>query len=401
MITGDEFFESPRDWSLLKYKILSCYFSQYFPKVNNKFKMAAVVADLFAGRGKFQNGREGSPLILAQQARIYNERLGLKNKVILAEKIEADRQQLCENLQEYIDSNVVDVIPGDAADAGNLLMASIKPGIPLFIFFYPFGIKGLSIELLQKILQRAKRDSTELLLNFNHRALPRLAGICKHLNSDDNKLRKQAVSAKQTADEVFGGDWWLETMSDPALADEEKALHVLDTYSGSYQAAFKWFVKIPVPESFLHGGKPKYFLVFGSQSIVALELMNDCVNRAQKELILAEIARQNQHTLFDASDPEQFIPNDFRVSFKTLTDRMLLEIRRYCTEHTTNLNNLDSVVMNRQAIRGRLVPDLFARYSTSEYNESIAWLLKNGKLTAENGRTRISDYVGFRLKEPS
>jgi len=128
MITGDEFFESPRDWSLLKYKILSCYFSQYFPKVNNKFKMGAVVADLFAERGRFQNGSEGSPLILAQQAKIYNERLGLKNKVILAEKIEADRLQLCENLKEYIDSNVVDVIPRDAGDAGKRLMASIMPG---------------------------------------------------------------------------------------------------------------------------------------------------------------------------------------------------------------------------------------------------------------------------------
>ena len=110
---------------------------------------------------------------------------------------------------------------------------------------------------------------------------------------------------------------------------------------------------------------------------------------------------KNQGTLFDTSDPEQFISNDSHASFETLTDRVLLEIKRYCTEYTANINNINSVVMYRQAIRGRLVPDYFARYSTSEYNESIAWLLKNGKLAAQNGRTRISDYVGFRLKELS
>ncbi len=190
MITGDEFFQAPRDWSFLKYKILSCYFSQYFPKVNQAYHSGAVVADLFAGRGRFDNGREGSPLIIAEQAKKYTDRLGYKNVVVLAEKNPSDREVLTQNMKGFIDDKTAVVLAGDANDAGTMVINAIKPGVPLFLFLDPFGIKGLSLDLLGRAFQRAKQDSTELLINFNPSGLSRLAGVCKNLESSDAIVRK-------------------------------------------------------------------------------------------------------------------------------------------------------------------------------------------------------------------
>jgi len=191
MITGDEFFVAPRESSILKYKVLSCYFSQYFPKVNKFLGMGAVVADLFAGRGRFEDGSEGSPLIMARR---YNDLLGVRNVVVMSEEEPDTRSQLENNLKDYIEDKTVTVLTGDASDTGTRVLNSIPPGVPLFVFLDPFGIKGLSLDLLRQIFQRAKRESTEVLVNFNQRALPRLAGWgTRFRNWEDKDIRSDIL----------------------------------------------------------------------------------------------------------------------------------------------------------------------------------------------------------------
>ena len=92
MITADSFFERPRSWSLIKYKILKNYLLEYFPKVNQKYRSPAIVADLFAGKGKFDDGSDGSPMIIANLARVYRQKLGFNNRVVLSEINDEDRE---------------------------------------------------------------------------------------------------------------------------------------------------------------------------------------------------------------------------------------------------------------------------------------------------------------------
>ncbi len=173
MIHPNEFFEEPRSWSILKLRILEGYLSQYFPKVNQYFGLPAVVADLFAGKGRFDNGDAGSPIIIARQAKLYRDKLGINNKVILAESVPDVRRELIHNVQEYIQAGVVEVVEGEAAEVGHELLRVISPGVPLFVFLDPFGVKGLSMSLLLKLFERARAESTEVLINFNHRAISR------------------------------------------------------------------------------------------------------------------------------------------------------------------------------------------------------------------------------------
>ena len=396
MISTDEFFERPRSWSLLKYRVLNYYLSQYFPKVNQRYRSPAVVADLFAGRGRFDDGSDGSPIIISKLARQYKQLLGYENKVILAEAIERDRELLRENVKEYIDQKIVVLLPGEASEVGLTLLKIITRGTPLFVFLDPFGIKGLSMQLLLQTCERASQDSTELLINFNHRAIPRLAGICKKIDSTNPSLKRQAQGIVEMTNDSFGGVWWLDIMNNDALNDEEKGREIRARYVGVLRKRFKWLGSLPVTAG-LPGENVKYYLIFASQSQVAFESMNDAMVRAARELLLEEVAKRNKGTLFETADPEAFVADRFRPSVARLADLVFGEAQLISARISADGGDPYNVELFRPELRSHLMTRQFARFSKSEYNESIKSLLQKGVLIAANQRTMISDSVGLRL----
>ena len=63
-IKGD-FFEKKREWSILKDRILDEYLTPYMAKILRTGSPTRLV-DCFAGKGKFGDGSDGSPLIMAK-----------------------------------------------------------------------------------------------------------------------------------------------------------------------------------------------------------------------------------------------------------------------------------------------------------------------------------------------
>ena len=59
------FFKAKNDWSKIKDKLLGCYLTPYFQKVLVTGKPICYI-DCFAGKGKFEDGNAGSPLIALQ-----------------------------------------------------------------------------------------------------------------------------------------------------------------------------------------------------------------------------------------------------------------------------------------------------------------------------------------------
>ena len=68
-----DFFKKKNEWSEIKDTLLRCYLPQYFQKLLVSGKPIFYI-DCFAGKGKFDDGNDGSPLIAMQ---IINERLGM------------------------------------------------------------------------------------------------------------------------------------------------------------------------------------------------------------------------------------------------------------------------------------------------------------------------------------
>ncbi|MFC2638325.1 MAG: hypothetical protein ACFN0X_05345 [Mitsuokella sp.] len=59
---NDDFFVEKKPWSKVKDELLGCYLKPYVAKILHTRKPLAYV-DCFAGKGKFDDGNPGSPLI--------------------------------------------------------------------------------------------------------------------------------------------------------------------------------------------------------------------------------------------------------------------------------------------------------------------------------------------------
>ncbi len=65
MSSSKSFFEEKRTWSRIKDEVLKTYLAPYLAKVS-KTKRPIIVADCFAGKGRFDNGEPGYPVIIAE-----------------------------------------------------------------------------------------------------------------------------------------------------------------------------------------------------------------------------------------------------------------------------------------------------------------------------------------------
>ena len=110
---SSDFFQSKKPWSPYKDMILAYYLTPYLPKVCSLGK-PVVVVDCFAGPGRFEDGSDGSQLIIAKAVRQIAE----KGKAVSALFIEEKKkyfQQLKESVKDY--QNVCQIVHGSFEDS--------------------------------------------------------------------------------------------------------------------------------------------------------------------------------------------------------------------------------------------------------------------------------------------
>jgi three-Cys-motif partner protein len=66
MTVVNYFFEKKHEWSRLKDELLEKYLKPYLEKIK-QLKREIIIVDCFAGKGKFDSGEDGSPLIILNQ----------------------------------------------------------------------------------------------------------------------------------------------------------------------------------------------------------------------------------------------------------------------------------------------------------------------------------------------
>lgn len=148
-----DFFKKKNEWSEIKDTLLRCYLPQYFQKLLVSGKPIFYI-DCFAGKGKFDDGNDGSPLIAMQ---IINERLGMsrisrKNNAIVPCFIELNHaadleQNLMLHPYQYGTPQVVD---GKFEDNIRGLLKD-KRGYNVFLYIDPYGIQALDSQLFDEI----------------------------------------------------------------------------------------------------------------------------------------------------------------------------------------------------------------------------------------------------------
>ena len=364
----EDFFDRKKPWSKIKDNILTKYIEPYLNKIK-ELKRPIVIVDGFAGPGKFNDGSEGSPLIICRRINEEKERLKINIPIIgiFIDKKKRHYTALKNNLQEYIDKETAFVFH---EDFGNLIEEIIEIVKDSSVLFYldPFGIRGIEFDKLQKIFERVNIASTEVLINFNYISFVRQAG---NWNVDDSieEIKKKVRMAKlDNAKNVMGGDYWLDIVENPLLSPPERELAVVEAYKEKYKIYFRYVCSCPVKEK--DANVAKYHLIFASRHFDALDLMNDIMHAEFENFLMHEY---REGFLFDTR------PEDKKKDLAKL-EKMIYELV------------VKEKPITRLEIRKALIPLNFMKYARKDYRVCIENLLISKKFYSSSGKTsRIND----------
>lgn len=325
------FFDKLQDHSEVKIEILNRYYIPWLRKINlGSFNSGkCLVIDGFAGKGVYEDGRIGSPLVLIDGAIDLIDQLNKLNRpaasisIVLIEQNKKNFDALIENIDkrhniEIKDSNydglyfktlcLIDyptiklkIYNTDFQDFLTILLNSIEKNntlIPSFCFVDPFGFSNTPFELFQRYLQNEK---SELLFNFMFEEINRF------IKSDKN------INLIKTYQDLFGirdiGE--LRNAIGDTKAKERKQI-VIDFYSRKLLSDTQ--AKYVLNFEFKKKGKPKMFLIYATKNINGLKVMKD---------VMWEVDDTGAYLFDDSIDANQI---KFDFSGLGLRDEMRLKL---------------------------------------------------------------------------
>jgi len=149
-MANDNFFDKKQPWSKIKDEVVSGYLKPYCAKLLTAHKPLKIV-DCFAGRGKFEDGNDGSPIMIAKVIKeILNSKESYSNKNIEACFIEEKyHSDLKTNLLPYCNYKVID---GKFEDnISKIIEKNQESEVNLFLYIDPYGIKSLSFKVFEEL----------------------------------------------------------------------------------------------------------------------------------------------------------------------------------------------------------------------------------------------------------
>jgi len=371
-----DFFTAKREWSRYKDMILAYYLTPYLPKVF-RIGRPVVIVDCFAGAGRFDDGTDGSPRIIARAI----ENWGSKGRPVEALLVEAKRtlfQQLEDNVREF--GSLCRSIHGDFGYAVAEIERLARTHT-VFVYIDPFGLKQLKFSLLSSIYRHIKSGtSVEVLMNFNSPSLVRngraALGLSQKEVPENEWFLESDEDAKRTMspeeiDEIAGGSYWRSLVSSEKTFQEMEEACVQE-YMGKMRRYFQGVFNYSIKEKYTHK-IPKYRLIFGSRHPDAMLLINDAVCNARDRFLKKE---RLDGLLFDLrQDDEKHNPTRLREAIRNVLGE--------CEK----IKRMDLIVRSLEVV--------FGEYKESEHKAAITALLKEGIIFSETGKTRINDDVSL------
>ena len=159
---NDDFFVQKKIWSQVKDELLGCYLTPYMSKIllTNK---PVVYVDCFAGKGRFDDGKPGSPLIALDIIDKSLNSTRAKKPIIDSYFIDLNyASELRSNLSGYRRTHI---ISGKFEDRIQNILHNSE-GKNVFLYIDPYGIKALQSSLFSS-LANGRFCSIELLINLN------------------------------------------------------------------------------------------------------------------------------------------------------------------------------------------------------------------------------------------
>lgn len=373
---ANEFFEEKKSWSTAKDMLLKNYLPQYLTKIA-KLHCRLVYIDGFAGKGKFDDGSIGSPLIALEEIAKYNENGSphLVARTIFVEK--KFSKALKENLSNY---PTAEVFSEPFEKFFEEEMPKLQQFGILFMYLDPFGYSSLKFDIYKR-LRMMEFQSVELLINFNSFGFIRNA--CKLLkmqyyDDDLGKFLEEPEESEtifkevQKLNDIAGGDYWQDILKNNIEMRKIKGMNVeavngktaeidfKNAYCEKLREIFGFVLEMPVAEK--DGTIPKYRMLHLTNHKEGYLLMVD--NICQRWKALRDSWNNGQLLLFD---------NDKNLNGHYITEQLILDYVQSCLQEMNNDMHIDDFLV-----------DMYQQFGpfckTGQARQTIKRLEKQGKL---------------------
>lgn len=361
---NSDFFENKKSWSEVKDELLGCYLSPYFSKILTT-KRPIYYIDAFAGKGMFDDGKPGSPIIALD---IIESKKRSDTSSVFSYFIEKKySNELEKNIEKYSNKKV---IKGKYEKVINDILKD-KEECNVFIYIDPFGIKSLKYAIFEE-LSKYNFYSIEILMNMNMFGCVRNA--CKALNVDfdleledmdddifPDEILEDKIKLVETINQILGGDTWKKVvmeMKGGEIDGFEAEVRFAHEYSSNLRKLFKYVLNMPIRVK--KGARPKYRMIYVTNHPDGCKLMND--NMCTRWQALEERKSYGQYSLFQTDVEENVIDG---TALYELLDSKLKNQKEY---------------VHLSVFLAELFVDIGIKYKSNEVCNQLKELEHNGKI---------------------
>ncbi len=312
---NNDFFVKKKDWSTVKDELLGCYFKPYVSKILHTYR-PLVYIDCFAGKGKFEDGNDGSPLIALKIISECLESTTVQNPEIETSFIDLNyADDLRMNLSAYPEANIVS---GKYEDNIKSILRN-KSNCNVFLYIDPYGIKALQCSFFDDFAKE-NFNSIELLINMNSFGFIREACHALGTTFDDKSLFADLVEYEPTKldesdksinelNEIAGGDYWqeiIEAYKNGEIDGYEAEDRFAEKYCERLRQSYSYVLNMPL--RIKRGQRPKYRLIHATNHRDGCLLMVD--NICNRWEALQDIQTGGQMSLFEEDCNNQVIDEE-------------------------------------------------------------------------------------------
>jgi three-Cys-motif partner protein len=370
-MSDNKFFNNLKPWSKRKHRLLSKYLPPFSAKVAHVTPNREIYCvDCFAGAAKYDDGHEGSPLLMAHVADTaakWNNPVRLK--LVNIEPNTENYDSLKKHTEPWEKQSIVRNIKGEFGRTIESLIPQMGD-TPALFFIDPFGPNDIPFSHIKPIVTR-KQDITELIINFDADGLRRIADSALTFAMDSKVLKANDTKLRRVS-EILGTDQWKTAFNDPNSTAAQREDAILNICISKLKQYRYYVFAYPIRE--VINKKAEYYFIYCTRNIHGVALMNDFV-RDEDDLIYGEHI-ENAMPLFAVDDTRGKAEEERR--------NLLIGVIK---DYTKNYSPT-----SREKIKWDLIPKHFGQFHSKDYNAVVQQLINNNILREQqSGKTRIND----------
>ncbi len=332
-----DFFKEKKPWSEVKDELLACYLKPYFQKVLHTRKPVRYI-DCFAGRGNFDDGRLGSPLIALNTARDCITATKGTNTDIALTFIEARWATELERIsaaqeQKKLPRVRFSVVNG-RFERDTYMIVQGMTGQNVFLYIDPYGVRNLDHDLIKRFADPVLGlFSIELLINFNSFGFLRAGCLAMKvryrgdaaLRDDDEFSEEWSSSARsvEALNAIAGGDYWqavVHAFKRKEIDGYKAEVSFAAQYRAKLSETYRYVLSMPI--RLQDRQQPKYRMVYATNHAEGCILMADNMMTRTDNLAI-HLQSHQQESLFDEGvDGEITDPSYVQGQVQVITGKL-------------------------------------------------------------------------------